>query len=1646
MNTRLTFVLAACTLLCGWSSTAMAALPPALSNHETDALMAHVAELKACNERPAHARRVCVDGLGTPPSNWDRDKNEKLEQRDAELALAQLWGAEYVCDSNGAVLFAGECVNQCNRPTEAECADPDNDGLFAYQEAEVRARLGLAADYDVKPCLSGAECSFQQECVRPDFDHNGAADYVRSLCLPRTGCQGSCTAFHLVPVAQDDKELIVHVYYDYSPQPARVLDLRVKIPVTGLTLADSRLLHVPGKQLSVQLSAVGAEQYVRLTVYGTESSTPIPFGPVVELVFTKSTTAAGFVEFSNLTAHRDSSLAPNPEDLRDDLTANSLWGSRIDLAAQGRQLFHYHFDRTEAPAIKDGVSSVSDLCKAESTAPAGSPAEGSHCNADTVDHRRNRRRLAAMREGALSGVDYVPGVLATGARVTGAGDHIELPLLTSADVASGTSWSFWFRPDESRPGTTETEERLLWGHTDTSGNLLLALLMKRPENDVSDVWNLSFEQGAVATSLGTLTDRDWTHLGLAFSGSTATVFVNGIPSAPISLAAPLTSCPETTDDGHMKLRAEAPGERLLLATPTNQLYRVQQLDAFGTGHQELTFTDVNGARAIDPNRSSSFDPDFSPGLEKVAFVSTQKQNPDDPEGQDVWIANADGSDARRVTVGFGIPSRGVFVRRPRFSPDNQFLVFESNVFDAETGDNPKQVFRLFALKLDGNGQASVPVTGGATSAQARYAELVHMSPPVDTIWVRPSDAQTRAPNKNWTNLRWLSATEALVNESSRDGRTNQVRRLVLGAQPGLAPSVESEETLEPQAGAVGQPAILDARSSQAGGSAALVLRSGARYDESATRVGPYTITFDAGVASIFYNPTSAADLGKPEACWEQNFNYRCDASENLDGSKAPGATPGTEVPTCSLADCGPIEVMALSVVHGSGTVATSQHGDWLAANGRRVTLRPGTSTVGGVNANFTSIEITAPHGGKPVPPNTLLTRLTFANVNQASVKLRLRDEAVALEKWTRQGGVWTASLAASLNDQLKSSEILAGALAPELNAFVVSAVQQARPVLLRIDGNDVASTPEKLSISPSRVEGLDWEKLEPYRACHWMAGRRDPISGRIDKQVRGEFDEIKAFGYVRSATAMRSEYERGQAWLDKANPDGVQPPAYSCVGDLDCGPYQICEAQECVYESCSPTDACQRGQCTWVADNVDVSAQFACTVECDADSQCFSRECYNGPCRFCDASACIECRWNPNKTIADGVTVSELEGCPDGNRFMCESGSCVSECYSFENGQSRYLCTSNEYCRRGICVPLEWDWTDLAPATFASLGEMSFDDYDLPEQIVKSVYHRIELEAYATSDTGYAPQMRVQGLANGASPYQSWFDIGTIDVHKANVGGDPYVLFTRYPVTRLRFTMVAPPLENPNRAAVGFGSDPELCAAQADFTFDPDCKACVARQLAEGEVDAACAACGTPSNCTRMLGTRRRLGYPLHLRHPDVISGYLNSVEERDVYLRTGEPTIVLTAVKINGVGKFGGQATPIAKENRICRYTRGNATPADPADTVSAAALNTLTKGYAVLNCPDLPVGGARPEFSLTLGPIGDPTSPVNLDVIETGTGCYYNLPGAQPGAYPTCFAYEGAPSFDPVASDAIGYGSIDVGPFTSFGYDQNKLRATAP
>ena len=112
--------------------------------------------------------------------------------------------------------------------------------------------------------------------------------------------------------------------------------------------------------------------------------------------------------------------------------------------------------------------------------------------------------------------------------------------------------------------------------------------------------------------------------------------------------------------------------------------------------------------------------------------------------------------------------------------------------------------------------------------------------------------------------------------------------------------------------------------------------------------------------------------------------------------------------------------------------------------------------------------------------------------------------------------------------------------------------------------------------------------------------------------------------------------------------------------------------------------------------------------------------------------------------------VRALAGCPDSNSFYCEQGACLTECYAFEDGESVYLCDPLvEYCDRGYCRLLDWEWWDIAPSSFSGLGQAQYDEL-IPDQrwpgytMAVGENYPVEIEAYGIEDLGYPPELLVE--------------------------------------------------------------------------------------------------------------------------------------------------------------------------------------------------------------------------------------------------------------------------------------------------------------
>ncbi len=429
---------------------------------------------------------------------------------------------------------------------------------------------------------------------------------------------------------------------------------------------------------------------------------------------------------------------------------------------------------------------------------------------------------------------------------------------------------------------------------------------------------------------------------------------------------------------------------------------------------------------------------------------------------------------------------------------------------------------------------------------------------------------------------------------------------------------------------------------------------------------------------------------------------------------------------------------------------------------------------------------------------------------------------------------------------------------PESDRLLFNAYASARPVLLLSQGlndalevidpdDDTIATlplqPDRLSIVPERTRGMSWRFTTNYYPCNWVGGVLDPLTHQMIYGFQGGLDDVKMYQGKRSEMSIRSEVERG---LEHLRADGLiggpcgeceaglvcnthlgecimesqLPTDVPCANSVDCPAYHVCEitgsgpgvckVQGCQTDMDCPTNThCVMTPATVAQQSEQRELDYVCAADCaGADSQCFTQECLNGPCRFCEqrTGECIECR--EEERDYGGYIVRGLEGCPDSKSFACESGACVTECYAFDDGTSVYLCDPLvEYCDRGFCRLLDWDWWDLAPSSFGGLGEARYSEL-VPDQrwpgytMAVGENYPVEIEAWGIEDLGYPPEMLVEIKGSTwatVSGGEEWLTLGRVLVNNKTVKQaqeNPVIFDSPYPFDEMRIRMVSSAGEN----------------------------------------------------------------------------------------------------------------------------------------------------------------------------------------------------------------------------------------------------------
>lgn len=1525
-----------------------------LSLADLDTLDTFLSCRATCDAGAQAARVTCLAACPAQAPAWDKNLDGAVDDVDLRLAYLEYWDdgtGNAICYEGGAVVPApacglGDCLAQFpNAP--AQCADVDGDGLRAWQEA----LIGTSDRSSNSSCQIGSECGYYEQCQFVDAVN-------RKLCVPRACPAGQCTAFHLEEIESDNSEVILHLHYDYSPVPATVLDLYVDYDSDVMTLAEARpltSLKNAGKPIQVRHNSSGQ---LRLIVFDPGSSLPIPTGAIVELVFARTGTGPARIGFSTVDFAQQWSIAPSQGLATADLSNDALWGTPITVPDRGpngdRLLLHYSFDNANRPLdVKDAMSG-DELCSLE--------ADCANIDTTTAVGQRLQNRLIAqydaLQQGTARYSKSLPGVSGTAAFLDGTSDRLELPITLNSPATGqpyqradqGFTLSTWLFNEGNGLRSASTNGEVLFSHNNQSSELTAygVLARQRP----GDLFDLVFFEGNDITSAtlttrtiaSNLPNRSWLHFGMAVDGATrvVTFYLDGQPASGLpttTLTGPVDTCPgfepppgaglDLHDEGDLQFGGQSP-DKILFSAAKNNLYGIEEMDVSGLSRRDRIR--LPDAQARDPH--------YHAELDKLAFASSNGGN------FEIWIADGDGSSPQRITSGFGDTARGIFARRPRWAPDGSGIVFESNVYDILAGDNAySRTYRLFYIAYDNlANQVAIP-SGASTITELNYPDLL-ANQTVDQY------SLTHTPSLNHYDVQWLRGSVSgqdrgviLMSTASQRYDTRAIAGLEIPltitptTNPTALPMWATPLTDNSQLRLLA--AALPAGTSAGSANLAALLQSSneliareridypAHPDFTVASVNLGNGDFEA---VITYNPAPMV-----ASCWDLNRNGFQDPTEDVNADNA-----------FNTLDCHPSTVTDLYLEYDDaqltpqvdlrGVIAIP--GAFLVASAKELFADFKQSSVTGSARSFVKVDVRSPANGLPIPPGTVIGRIAFFGSSGASLsdRQRLVDQTLHIKLGSADPLAW--NLPANTLDLVQDA-----AFSPDADRLVLSGIENARPVVVTT-ADVMGGGLQKISDDPVRAETMHWTKITRSYPCNWIGNFRNPFSKLYQGSFRGALDELKLYSYVRNPGAFQSEAERGFEWLQKTGLGGQGAPQNTpCTTHLDCPRYQVCDIPngQCFTDSCDPTAEYPcgiAGACNLlpVPAGGDDTLQWVCSVDCASDTQCFQQECLNGPCRFCDpaTNSCNECR-DDVLSIPGLSPVPVIVGCPDRNAFSCFEGSCITECYTSDNGQSIYLCDpALEYCRQGRCELFEWSWEDFAPATFSGLGQMAIADPNWnpgnptpdttmhPLMIATPQIYPIEIEAWGLEDQSHPPMLRVQGRfpavrgsAAGNAPGQ-WFEIGRVSVHNRNnveAANNKYLLNTPYPVSELRLSMVVTPYDNLNNAASGYGAN--MC----DFAGTPNAVACYTR--ASGSYATIGYPVGLPARVSRRDCAEELAADPAWLTRLDPTGGLRCESTADDAgaeYLPEGHPGVVVKSVTVNG----NAAATLV---NRICSY-EGTATP----------------------------------------------------------------------------------------------------------------------
>jgi hypothetical protein len=1637
-----------------------------------------------CEQKCGYGKRTdfpaCLSKCGSRDSAWDLDRDGDVDRLDHGIALRRFWGEPDCAGADAASLA---------------CRDEDNDGLRKWQEAALGTVDEPGTASAQTPCTNGVACGFAAACTFANPQQRDAIPLDVGYCATRPGCESataaSCTAFRLQLVEATDQEVVVHVVFDHAPVDARILDLHVRVPRQALKLTNARALPIltdAGKTLQVRQTGFDAAttSELRVIIMGDDATRPIPKGAVAELVFTRlSPTQSGTLTFATDNAIQRRALAPNPDPTPNDgaspLEADHLWGAPIRIdpvgAATPKLALHYTFDDR-------ALGPQSRLV----------PTEDEACGMLYECDAKLRFKYSAMQRGVVEGESGIEGVSGPGLFLDGFSDHLELPVVFD-DVTlrdDDFSVSFWFYHEGDRRGTGASEQILFAHNADTNKSGFGVALRSLDAGTFALDWFEGDRRSADTTRVelaSGLPDRMWLYFAASIKnngagGATVSAHVRHPTEPGLSQTKqlPLTDLVKGclgTQQGKLALvEPLVKREAIFHASSRNNLFGIARMDPNGMSQADVL-------RDLD---STALDPDFHPGNGKVVFVSSRTGD------YEIWLANADGTEPVQVTSGFGGTAAGRFARHPRWSPDGRAIVFESNAFSRQRHYNTlARGYQLYYVAYDPTaGRIVVPQPSGdaATLLDFRTIEQLDVFYQYTLSGVDGANASNRY---NFTQAHWLGNGRLVANRASERFDNAELVWFDIANVP-AAYQAESRIARgidgEPYAVPDGDAKLL-AAGLRDGKARTLFAEELSRYESAEGTYAVSSPSWSGDEVSVRVTYTRDPE-SLPDYCWDRNMNRVCDAeTENSDG-----------VGTCTKLDCQPAELRDLFVLYDEDLEPVTDPitgrlladtSAWIRQNkpvagkpngGLEVTSRYASSGA------YLMVQVLSETSATPIPQDTHIATLRFRlkqNRARSDVAAPFSPLVRKIEQQLRLAETGQPTLRVDLSGG-SFERVNSAAFSPDLERVVLAGIQDARPVVATSDALDfslrnaddprVEGRLSVISSAPMRVEGLSWRSFDTAFNCNWMGSYRNPTSGMHESSFRGGLDEVRYYDAARETLAIDSEFERGVEWLRAAKRLGaISARNAVCSSHLDCAAYEQCWDRDgdgslrCDQRPCTTQSDCGlEGSCRLmpVPTTQDRTAnRFVCAIDCQSSSQCYEQECLNGPCMFCQAGTCAECR-----RMTGEFGIEYIEGCPDRNSFSCEQGSCLSECYSFENQTSRYLCDpASQYCRQGKCVLFDWDWPDLSPATFSGMGEMlSVNHGSTPADPLiyteaTAQFHTVQLEAYGVGDYLNAPEVSVQ--VHGASMYggDGWFELGRVLVHNKTRGeaenrARRYRLTSPYPFDAVRLRLVTPPYSNMNGAATGLGT--RLAAQCAG-----DARHCASREQTNP-------------------GSRAYLGYRIGI--PEYVARAQRPGQDQLLasqglqYLYGGQTAVIVSKVLVGSVSSESelnltslpscAGATSLCAEDRVCPYA-GGASDTNPARAANGAALtpaavraygndprpfDMASQGFGLLNCVWNPVPAPgqepRPAAELVIRNIpkhlfvgAQSGRPDDNKHIETPNSCFVEIDvGGEKQRIP-CFETSGSdPNIDPYNLESQAYRTLDIDTFQSFGYELEQFVEGSP